>query len=262
MDECRNADGNGPNPFGSNPMRFQAPPRPPWGSVCVANKRDNVLPHKPIIINHGSDYMAYIYKIINDINDKVYVGKTVQTQEERFSEHIRAAKKNEVKNRPLYYAIRKYGIEHFSIQQIEECSVNEVNEREIYWIEKQDSYNSGYNATKGGEGKFKYNYDLIYSLYKKGYTASRIAKELNYDVSSCIDILCYIGISHNEIRKRGNDSKKKPVKQINASTGEIIKTYLSIKEAAICCNIKCAGSIGNAARTGNLCGGFIWEFMK
>lgn len=101
MDECRNADGNGPNPFGSNPVRFQAPPRPPWGSVCVANKRDNVLPHKPNIINHGSDLqMGYIYKIVNDINDKVYIGKTVNSIEERFNEHCYDARKRRCEKRP------------------------------------------------------------------------------------------------------------------------------------------------------------------
>ena len=37
--------------------------------------------------------MAYIYKITNDINQKIYVGKTERTVEERFLEHCRAFKR-------------------------------------------------------------------------------------------------------------------------------------------------------------------------
>ena len=44
----------------------------------------------------------------------------------------------------------KYGIENFSVQQIEECDVSQLDEREIYWIRYYDTYRQGYNATLGG----------------------------------------------------------------------------------------------------------------
>ena len=94
--------------------------------------------------------MAYIYKIVNDINNKVYIGKTEFSIEKRFKEHCRDSKK-EHQNRPLYNAMNKYGIEHFKIELIEEC--NNPEEREIYWIQHFDSYKNGYNATLGGDGK-------------------------------------------------------------------------------------------------------------
>ena len=34
--------------------------------------------------------MAYIYQIINDINDKIYIGKTERSIEGRWNEHCRA----------------------------------------------------------------------------------------------------------------------------------------------------------------------------
>ena len=79
--------------------------------------------------------MAYIYQIINDINQKVYIGKTEFSIEERFKEHCRDAFKDRNENRPLYAAMRKYGIEHFHIELIEETQ--EPEEREIYWIEQK-----------------------------------------------------------------------------------------------------------------------------
>lgn len=76
--------------------------------------------------------MSYIYVITNNINGKQYVGKTNDTIEERFKRHILDSKRRNNENRPLYNAINKYGIEHFSIEQLEECPYQEVNNKEIY----------------------------------------------------------------------------------------------------------------------------------
>lgn len=92
--------------------------------------------------------MAYIYKIINDINDKVYIGQTKGTIENRFKSHCYAVKH---RNFPLYLAMRKYGIEHFSIQEVEKCNEEDLNDREKFWIKYYDSYNNGYNASLGGD---------------------------------------------------------------------------------------------------------------
>lgn len=51
--------------------------------------------------------MSKIYKIINDINDKVYIGKTKLSIEKRFKQHYEDSKKRNKENRPLYKAINK-----------------------------------------------------------------------------------------------------------------------------------------------------------
>ena len=63
--------------------------------------------------------MAYIYQIRNNINGKIYIGKTESSIEKRFQEHCRDSRKENI-NRPLYAAMRKYGIEHFRISLLEE----------------------------------------------------------------------------------------------------------------------------------------------
>lgn len=73
---------------------------------------------------------SIIYKITNDINDKVYIGKTTLSIEERFKEHCLDSKRNVKEKRPLYSAMRKYGQEHFKIELIEECDVSLSSERE------------------------------------------------------------------------------------------------------------------------------------
>ena len=74
--------------------------------------------------------MSYIYKITNDINNKIYIGKTDFSIEKRFKEHCRDACKTRNEQRPLYAAMQKYGIDHFNITLIEETDNPDI--REIY----------------------------------------------------------------------------------------------------------------------------------
>ena len=123
--------------------------------------------------------MSYIYKIINDLNDKVYVGKTNLTIEERFRQHCQDAKKETELQRPLYNAMNKYGSEHFQIIEIEQCSPENASEREIYWIGYYKGYEDGYNATKGGDGKNLFNHMQIAERLKSNPYPIEIAKEFN-----------------------------------------------------------------------------------
>jgi hypothetical protein len=61
--------------------------------------------------------------------------------------------------------MRKYGIEHFYIELIEET--NNPEEREIYWIEYYKAYKNGYNATRGGDGKYLYDHNAIIAQLKE-----------------------------------------------------------------------------------------------
>ena len=54
--------------------------------------------------------MGYIYLITNLLNNKKYIGKTTQSIEERWQEHIYDSKRKKCETRPLYRAIRKYGV--------------------------------------------------------------------------------------------------------------------------------------------------------
>lgn len=95
--------------------------------------------------------MAYIYKIYNDVNSNVYIGQTIKTIEERFSEHIYKSH-SEKTHPPLHQAFIDLGEDKFHIELIEECSEDNLDEREKYWIKYYNSYQNGYNATIGGSG--------------------------------------------------------------------------------------------------------------
>ena len=87
-----------------------------------------------------------IYKVTNKINGKVYIGQSVDIGR-RWREHMTA--KDDIY---FHKAIQKYGVENFEWEVIEQCKKKDLDEREIYWIEYYDSYNKGYNCTKGGGG--------------------------------------------------------------------------------------------------------------
>lgn len=91
-----------------------------------------------------------IYKYENKINGKIYIGLSINI-ENRYRQHLYDAEHLEERRcSGIDYAIKKYGIENFDFQIIEECSPDELNDREKYWINFYDSYNNGYNRTIGG----------------------------------------------------------------------------------------------------------------
>lgn len=111
--------------------------------------------------------MAFIYKITNTVNQNNYIGKTAISVEQRFKEHLETAKiwlnlKKENKAYPykslLYEAMIKYGIDKFKVELIEECSNEEVNEKEKYWIAFYKNKNEAtYNIALGGNGGDLFN---------------------------------------------------------------------------------------------------------
>ena len=105
--------------------------------------------------------MAYIYSITNLQNNKLYVGKTSQSNPyDRWKQHLQLARNkdnisedNSVHSMPIVRAISKYGADNFKFRVLEECTEESVNEREKHYIEKYNTADGvGYNCTYGGEG--------------------------------------------------------------------------------------------------------------
>lgn len=175
--------------------------------------------------------MSYIYKITNLINGKQYVGQTSLTIQDRFKEHLKDSRKQ--LDRPLYRAINKYGEENFIIEEIEECSLDIVNEREIYWIDKLGTYSNGYNATLGGEGRPLIDYSLIYDLYvNKKMTLIDIRRQTGHDVKRISKILQAKGITQEEIIQRSQEKCKKKVQMLDKKTLEKITEFDSVADAS------------------------------
>lgn len=127
---------------------------------------------------------GYIYVIKNTENDKVYIGQTTLTPQERFSQHMKDSTLRQKGNIEFYIAVKEIGKEKFYVETLESgVPAEKLDEREIFYIEKYNSCDSGYNATKGGKGGVSFSISEkkeILTLAKKGKTAIEISKL--YDV--------------------------------------------------------------------------------
>ena len=93
----------------------------------------------------------YVYRILNKINGKSYIGST-NSPERRKNEHFNSAKWQSCQsyNYPLQKAIRKYGEENFIFSILEECDKEFVAEKERHYIELYNTLTNtgyGYNQT-------------------------------------------------------------------------------------------------------------------
>ena len=206
--------------------------------------------------------MAYIYKITNTINGKIYIGKTERTVEERFSEHLKDSDRRTFEKRPLYSAIRKYGKQAFVVETIEETDFPE--EREIYWIEYYQSFKYGYNATLGGDGKHYLDYELIIEVFKNVGSASKTASLVGCSTDSVREVIKRHDLGEYYHWNHGN----KPVNQYSLD-GQYIMTYGSTFEAAKGIGKITPTSNGATSHISDVCKGkrksaygYIWKFAS
>ena len=215
----------------------------------------------------------YVYKVVNLLNGKIYVGKhSSKSLSDLYMGSGIAIKR----------AIKKYGKDNFEKSILCICSnEDELNEKEIYWIEKTGAYGAGYNMTMGGEGKLGY----IVSDKKKKEASIRMKKYFDEHPEIKLKI-------SQKAKERDNTGDRNPFygrtlspehidKMTKArvlaitggnnpsavrirckETGEIFSTA---KDAAKYCGLSGASAILKCAKGTHNCrtaGGFTWEIVK
>ena len=200
--------------------------------------------------------MIGIYKITNTIDNKCYIGQSVDIKA-RWRSHKYEAQTGE-SQLPLYAALREYGIDAFKFEVLEKCSLKQeiLDEREHYWIEYYNSYNNGYNSTLGGqsEGIPVYQYDLNGNYVDEYESISEAARKLGYGRSTICAVL-----NHERQTAYGFQWSKEKVESMpivprwNGKLVRCINTnqiFHSTGEAARWCNLKSHSGV-QACCTGN-----------
>lgn len=237
------------------------------------------------MMNQKGEIMGFIYKIINDIDNKVYIGQTKNDLLTRMQQHKSTALNNFNKGKPLsplYKAMITYGIHHFSIEKIEECSDEELDEKEIYWIAQYNSFYNGYNATIGGQFQKKQGQRVI--QYGPDGKYIRTFKDIR-EASKITGIK--IGTIGSVLHPSGKNSAggyqwryytenfplqipprvciSNITRAVNQYTlkGELIATFPSAEEAKRQTNINASG-IGRACKAGGVAtsGGYQWRYVE
>ena len=171
-----------------------------------------------------------IYKITNTINNKCYIGQTIKSAEERWKEHQNHAfgsHPNDV-NKTLYQAIRKYGLENFTFEVVQDNIENfeQLDKAEIYWIDYYNSFVKGYNETFGGQQYHKIlpNKEIIEDYYKTR-SARKTALNFGIDHSTVDDILNQNNIPRFTFRQAAGQ-------RIMISKDSFHKEFDSVKDCA------------------------------
>lgn len=127
---------------------------------------------------------GYIYRFLNKINGKVYIGQTLDLNA-RYKAHLYYAEKNPVQQ--IHLALRKYGVDNFDFEVLhtvegdKDFVKHRLDELEAHEILAHNSYRCGYNASMGGEG----NMGLRHSDETKTLL-SRQSKERNA-IKACLE---------------------------------------------------------------------------
>lgn len=171
-----------------------------------------------------------VYKITNTVNNKCYIGITNDLSN-RIKDHIRFSINDYHIKSYIHKAIKKYGVENFTVDILENCSSDkELNEKEVYYINFHNSFDSknGYNLTMGGERELP-NEETI----KKKILSSNKVKVAQYDLdgnllatfNSVKEAGRELNISDSDIHRCHKNSKSR--------NGFMFKKYNEIPEFKI-----------------------------
>ena len=211
--------------------------------------------------------MGQIYIIKNLINDKVYIGQTIQPLKRRFACHILHSSIDSIHTK-LHTAMRELGSDNFYIESILKCKNSELNKFEIEYIKKYDSYHNGYNSTSGGSG---IKHDKIYDEYINEFIDDYYRMTLcelciKYKIS---ESLVYSVINVAGVDKKINYTIKKANKAITVIMYDIefnpVQVYNTISSAIEQLNINKQNGYGRikvACQNGNIAYGHRWQLAS
>lgn len=212
-----------------------------------------------------------IYKITNLINNKSYIGQSIDI-EARMKKH-RYSNDDFV----IHKAIHKYDWNNFTYEILEVCTPEQLNEREIYWINYYDTQRIGYNMIPGGsnstwttKARAVYQYNLNGNFIKRYNSAHEADRETGINYSSIC--ACARGEikhtnnyywSYNDLGEKiapiNKDKNESGIKQYSL-TGELLNCYTSIKEASEKTHTHQSAIVSVCKKQKKSAGGFQWQY--
>jgi len=222
--------------------------------------------------------MTGIYKITSP-SGRIYIGQSVDIENRwKYYKHINSIK-CQLK---LYNSLKKYGYENHKFEVLEECSKEQLNEREIYWGLHFNTINEGLNHKLGNqnsiiseETKIKmskkiYQYDLEGNFIKEWKSVNEASLELNMSKGWLSHIVNHPTMTLKNFRFTDtkvlklnpitkNFKSKKPVLQYSLE-GDLIKEWGSAKEAATYLNIFIQNITACCRGEIQTCCNFIWKY--
>lgn len=199
--------------------------------------------------------MSHIYKISNDINNKIYIGYTSRNKiQDRFKEHCRDALYNlNQDNSILHKAMYKYGIKHFYIESLYEFNeqIEDWEKLEKFYIDKYNSLTpNGYNIAPGGNKppihygdtnfKIKYPDSELPKLYNMLKNTSISYREISESTGLSIEYLYLI----NKGKYRYNPDIDYPIRKYSKYEEQALQIIYILSTDKTLSNRKIAKKFG------------------
>ena len=175
--------------------------------------------------------MIGIYKITNDITGKVYIGQSVNIFR-RWKQHQEHCLHYELSKEDWHIDLYN-NPQNYSFKVIEVCQKEELDTKEIYWIDYYNSFNDGLNKTSGGRHCEQFN-KVINKPYimedgtvicPQEYLDTPLTKEMKKELCNIIDL------RNKDKRKTGWTTLKKGLNESGYSVKDIRKTVDGIKKS-------------------------------
>lgn len=194
-----------------------------------------------------------IYKIVNKINNKLYIGHTIRFRK-RLSEHRSSLLADRHHSCHLQRSFNKYGIDNFVVEIIEKIDKEIALDRETYWIKKLQSYerDKGYNILIDSpiprQSKHTEETKRKMSESQKG---KKLSKEQKLKLRE---------ISLDYWKNHASPNRRAIIQY----TKDMIKMneFVSITEAAESLDIGRRNISNNLNGLSKTAGGFIWKFKN
>lgn len=144
--------------------------------------------------------------------------------------------REEYKNRPLYRAFQKYGIHNFEIKELSQCLDEKASEEERFWIKTLKTFENGYNATQGGDGQLRNDYETIYQFWANNHSCKQTQEHFHITSKSVQKALDLHNIPKEERYSHGMNIVKSIKKCGGRKSTAVVmcdlQTHLPIKEFA------------------------------
>lgn len=214
--------------------------------------------------------MIGVYKITNKINGKMYIGASIDIERRRI-EHFKPFKVNFFKNKyPLYHAIDKYGRDNFTHEVLEETTVEEMDEREEYYIKKYNTVVDGYNVISTAHNMHDKEYakevhGSFFSEWNKKQWQNEDYRKERSELSSQIQKERlkdpkYLAEKSRQLKKY-TDTLKKTVYQYDKQDN-LIAEFNGTREAERKTGVNSQSISKVALGQRKTAGGFVWKYSQ